>query len=94
MHGLQVDDVKTRPGRRPSGRRQEVGLVRQRLLQQRVELGAVDLDGAELLQVLGDELRVEQREAAVGQPRAQVDQRHLAGVARRWRTCSRRRTRR
>ena len=43
---------------------------------------ALDLDGAELPQVLGDELRVEQREAAVDQPRAQVDQRHLAGVAR------------
>ncbi len=42
---------------------------------------ALDLDGAELLQVLGDELRVEQREAAVDQAGAQIDERHLAGVA-------------
>ena len=54
----------------------------QRLLEQSVELAAVDFDGAELLQMLGDELRIEQREAAPRQAGAQVDERHLAGVAR------------
>ena len=58
----------------------EIGLVRQCLLQQRVEFRTIDLDGAELLQMLGDELRIEQREAAADQPRAQIDERNLAGV--------------
>ena len=31
------------------GKAEEIGLVRQRLLQQLVEFGAIDLDGAELL---------------------------------------------
>ena len=37
--------------------------------------------GAELRQVRGDELRVQQPEAAQAQPRDQVHQRHLRGVA-------------
>ena len=55
---------------------------------------AADLDRAELLQVVGDELGVQQDEAAAAQPVDQVDQGDLAGVASRARTCSRRRTRR
>src|SRR5262245_32221543 len=43
---------------------------------------AVEFDGAELAQMLGDELGVEQTEAARDQPRAQEHQRHLAGIAR------------
>src|SRR6185437_7044568 len=38
------------------------------------------LDGAETLQVIGDELRVEQREAAAAQPGDEMDERDLAGV--------------
>ena len=48
--------------------------MRERFLEQLVEGVALDLDGSELPQMLGDELRVEQRETAVDQPRAQVDQ--------------------
>src|SRR5262249_14035095 len=44
-------------------------------------MGALDLDGAELPQMIGDELRVEQRKTTADQPRAQVDERHLAGIA-------------
>src|SRR6185295_2423463 len=43
---------------------------------------AIELDGAELAQMLGDELGVEQTEATGDQPRAQEHQRHLAGIAR------------
>ena len=39
-----------------------------------------DLLGAELTQMIGDELGVEQREAASAQPGHEVDQRDLAGV--------------
>src|SRR5262245_47576328 len=43
---------------------------------------AVEFHGAELAQMLGDELGVEQTETAGDQPRTQVDERHLAGIAR------------
>ena len=45
-----------------------------------VVFAARDLLDAELPQVIGDELHVEQQEAAEAQPRHQVDQGHLAGV--------------
>src|SRR5215831_5372202 len=56
-------------------------LVRERPFEPGVELVALDLDRAELPQMIGDELRVEQQEAAADQARAQIDERHLAGVA-------------
>src|SRR5262245_43219069 len=43
---------------------------------------AIELDGTELPQMLGDELGIEQTEAAGDQPRTQEHQRHLAGIAR------------
>src|SRR6516164_2821108 len=46
-----------------------------------MELVALDLDRPELPQMIGDELRVEQQKAAADQARAQIDERHLAGVA-------------
>jgi hypothetical protein len=49
-------------------------------MQQLLELGAAHLYGAELAQVLGDELRIQQQEIAIDQPRGEIDQRHLAGV--------------
>ena len=52
-------------GRRIDGQGMEVRLDVERLFQQPVKFLAVDFDGAELAQMVGDELRVEQREAAV-----------------------------
>ena len=40
-----------------------------------------DLDGAEAAQMLGHELAIEQAKAALDQPRHEMDQRHLRGVA-------------
>ena len=44
-------------------------------------LKAAGVRCTELAQMLGHELCIEQREPAVDQPRAQVDERHLAGIA-------------
>ena len=51
------------------------------LLQQPMEFLAVELDGAELAQVVGDELRVEQPEAAVGEARREINERDLRSIA-------------
>jgi len=60
---------------------EEVALDRQRLIELAVEFGAVDFNRPELPEVIGDELRVEQHEAAIDQARAEVDERDLRGVA-------------
>ncbi len=54
----------------------------QRTFQQALKLLTAHLDRAEAGEVPGDELRVEQREAAIFQPGDEIDQRDLAGVAR------------
>src|SRR5665647_1981207 len=46
-----------------------------------MEFLAVELDGAELAQVIGHELCVEQSEPAIGEPRGKVDDGDLRGVA-------------
>src|SRR3546814_8336833 len=51
-----------------------------RLLQSDPVVLARDLAGAEALQVTGDELAVEQQEAAGPQAGDQVDQRHFRGI--------------
>ena len=62
--------------------RREIGFADERCFEQLVILPARHLDRAERLQMIGDELGVEQREAAGAQPRHQMHQRHLRGVAR------------
>ena len=54
----------------------------QRGLQQPLKLVAAHLDRAEPGEMTGDELRVEQGEAAIYQPRHEIDERDLARVAR------------
>ena len=56
-------------------------LARDRLVEQRGVAPPRNLDRAEAAQMLGDILRVEQFEAARDQPRHQMHQRHLRGVA-------------
>src|SRR5947207_612952 len=62
--GAALDDVQHLSRACVLRQRVKVRRMGQRFLEQSVELAAVDLDGAELLQMLGDELRIEQREAA------------------------------
>ena len=62
--------------------RGEIGLADQRRLQLFVILATRYLCGAKRLQVIGDELRIEQCEAANAQPRHEMYQRHLGSVAR------------
>ena len=60
----------------------EIGrLARDRLVEQRAVAPPRDLDRAKTAQMLGDILGVEQLEAARDQPRHQMHQRHLRGVA-------------
>ena len=60
----------------------EIGFADERCFEQLVILPARHFSGAERLQMIGDELGVEQQEAAGTQPRHQMHQRHLRGVAR------------
>jgi hypothetical protein len=53
----------------------------QRGLEQSLKFFAADLDGAEPGEMPGDELRVEQGEAAIFEPRDEIDQGDLARVA-------------
>ena len=70
------------PLTRPStGSLQKSALAPDRLVEQRGVAAARNLDRAEAAQMLGDILRVEQFEAARDQPRHQMHQRHLRGVA-------------
>ena len=56
-------------------------LARDRLVEQRAVAAPRNFDRAETAQMLGDVLGVEQFEAARDQPRHQMHQRHLRGVA-------------
>jgi len=67
------------PGERPGG--QVVALPPQGLAETQLVLGAVDLLAAELTEVLGLELAVEQHVAAQLQPGHQMGERDLGGVA-------------
>src|SRR5262249_12241930 len=62
--------------------RGKIAVTDQRRLQKLVVLAARYLDGAERLEMIGHELGVEQLEAAAAQPRHQMHERHLGGVAR------------
>ncbi len=53
----------------------------QRGLQAALKLLTAHLDRAELREMSGDELRVEQGKAAIFEPRHQINQRDLASVA-------------
>ena len=57
------------------------GLAGDRLVEQRAIAAPRNFDRAETAQMLGDILGVEQLEAARDQPRHQMHQRHLRGVA-------------
>src|SRR5260370_7026097 len=59
----------------------EIRLASDRLVEQRGIAPPRDLDRAKAAQMLGYILRVEQFEAARDQPRHQVHQRHLRGIA-------------
>src|SRR5712672_3086671 len=59
----------------------EIRFACDRLVEQRTIAPPRDLDRAKAAQVLGHILRVEQRKAARDQPRHQMHQRHLRGVA-------------
>ena len=59
----------------------EIRLARDRLVEQRAIAPPRDFDGAEAAQMLGHILRVEQFKAAGDQPRHQMHQRDLRGVA-------------
>src|SRR5229473_943328 len=67
--------------RRRERKYREVAFANQRVGEQFVILPALHLGGPEGLQVLGDELGVEQLEAAGPQPRHQMHQRDFRGIA-------------
>src|SRR3954462_10373795 len=70
-------------GPRPAGRqRAEIAIAAERRFQQLVILASRDFDRTKALEVIGDELSVEQLEAAGPQTRDQVDEGDLGGVAR------------
>ena len=60
---------------------QEIRVPHDRLIEQRAITPPRHLDGAKTAQMRGDELRVEQHKAARDQPRDQMHQRDLRGVA-------------
>jgi len=66
---------------RSTGQFVEIRFASDRLVEQRGIAPPRDLDRAKAAQVLGDILGVEQFEAAGDQPRHQMHQRHLRGVA-------------
>src|SRR4029078_9230007 len=78
---VAVENCEDQFGRRIERQGVEVGFDVERPLEQAMELLAVELDGAELAQVVGDELRVEQPEAAVGEACREIDERHLRTTA-------------
>src|SRR5262249_7692725 len=70
-------------GHRPIGREcAEIRVAAKRCFQELVILPPRHLDRAEGLEMVGDELGVEQPEASCFEPRNQMHQRHLRGVAR------------
>src|SRR5262245_23853133 len=74
---------RLRAGRRPlEAERAEIAFARQRRFQELVVLPPRHLDGAERLQVSGDELGMEQSVAAGLEARHQMHQRDLRSVAR------------
>src|SRR5262249_35219931 len=71
--------ARDRTGRSERGK---VGFAGERRFQQLVILSPRNLDRAERLEVIGDELRIEQLETAGPQPRGKVDERDLGCIAR------------
>src|SRR5260370_37147019 len=72
-NGMRDRDIAWQ--RRRERKYREVGFANQRVGEQFVILPALHLSGPEGLQVLGDELGVEQLEAASAKPRHQMHQR-------------------
>ena len=64
VYDVWLTDCKHLVDRRAARQPVEVGLAGDRLLEQAMIVAAVDVDRAELLQVLGGELGVEEAEAA------------------------------
>lgn len=60
---------------------EEVGVLLERSFELGLKRRSVQLDGAELAEMLRHELRVEKREPTTDQPRGEVNKRDLRGVA-------------